>query len=380
MYERKANSVGVHIYMDGARIATLTNDDLQYYYSDHLGGTNLVVNDAGAVVDVVEYEPFGEFSRHDAAGRGEEGRFYTNQYRDNESGLYYYGGRYYNPKLARFISADPFIAEPSDPQSFNRFSYVGNNPINFIDPSGFALESIDLGIIRVSRNTVNDYELDNFVAYSDPASNYAYVNLNANFDQFVFNSMFSWGAVSNILDLTSVSALKSGVEFASGRDYITGNSVNRGWAFVGVVGSIIPGGKGILKSISKSDNIYAGVKKASNFLKAAGISREKRIEILRSFDIRTIKFQKAGNNQFGIRYFGNNAREKGRFLFVTFLASRNSLALRQEFNSMEGFCQFKIRPGTDMIVGRTASQGIGYEGGQMQIFIVEYLNDLLELK
>ena len=57
---------------------------------------------------------------------------------DPESGLYYYGGRYYDPELGRFISPDPFVPGPGEPQSFNRYSYVGNNPVNYIDPSGYA--------------------------------------------------------------------------------------------------------------------------------------------------------------------------------------------------------------------------------------------------
>ena len=56
---------------------------------------------------------------------------------DPESGLYYYGGRYYDPDLGRFISPDPFVGQPGDPQNLNRYSYVENNPVNKIDPSGY---------------------------------------------------------------------------------------------------------------------------------------------------------------------------------------------------------------------------------------------------
>ncbi|MBI4487780.1 MAG: hypothetical protein HY694_01725 [Deltaproteobacteria bacterium] len=56
---------------------------------------------------------------------------------DPESGLYYYGGRYYDPELGRFISPDPFVPQPDDPQNLNRYSYVVNNPVNYIDPDGY---------------------------------------------------------------------------------------------------------------------------------------------------------------------------------------------------------------------------------------------------
>ena len=62
---------------------------------------------------------------------------YTGQIADDETGLYYYGGRYYDPQLGRFIQADPTVPDPTDSQSLNRYSYCRNNPLNGTDPSGF---------------------------------------------------------------------------------------------------------------------------------------------------------------------------------------------------------------------------------------------------
>ena len=50
--------------------------------------------------------------------------------------LYFYGARWYDPALGRFISADTLVPSPSDPQSLNRYSYVRNNPVKYTDPSG----------------------------------------------------------------------------------------------------------------------------------------------------------------------------------------------------------------------------------------------------
>jgi RHS repeat-associated protein len=61
---------------------------------------------------------------------------FTGQEWDAETGLYYYNARYYDPKLARFTSADTIVPEPLNPQALNRYSYCINNPINLIDPSG----------------------------------------------------------------------------------------------------------------------------------------------------------------------------------------------------------------------------------------------------
>ena len=51
--------------------------------------------------------------------------------------LIHMNGRVYDPWLARFLSADPYIPDPTDTQSYNRYSYVQNNPLSFVDPSGF---------------------------------------------------------------------------------------------------------------------------------------------------------------------------------------------------------------------------------------------------
>jgi RHS repeat-associated protein len=105
-----------------------------FYHNDHLGGVNVVTNASGTLPQVIEYDPWGKISRSE--GAGDSVRRFTGQILDAESGLYYYGGRYYDPELGRFVSPDPFIGQPGDPQNHNRYSYVVNNPVNGIDPDG----------------------------------------------------------------------------------------------------------------------------------------------------------------------------------------------------------------------------------------------------
>jgi RHS repeat-associated protein len=62
-------------------------------------------------------------------------RLFTGQRLDG-TGLYYYGARYYDPTIGRFVSADPTTPDPANPQAFNKYSYVINNPTSAIDPSG----------------------------------------------------------------------------------------------------------------------------------------------------------------------------------------------------------------------------------------------------
>ena len=56
---------------------------------------------------------------------------------DTETGLDNLVGRIYDPQVGRFISADPFVSDPYWGQSYNRYSYVSNNPMTFTDPTGF---------------------------------------------------------------------------------------------------------------------------------------------------------------------------------------------------------------------------------------------------
>ncbi|WP_444943654.1 RHS repeat-associated core domain-containing protein [Microbulbifer sp. ZKSA006] len=123
---------------------------------------------------------------------------------------------------------------------------------------------------------------------------------------------------------------------------------------------------------------YSGVREASQVLKDAGVPREFRKQVLESFDIKTLNVRQATDSEFGIRYFDNvNAWEKGRYLFETFPASRQNLALKPEWNQMTYMKQFQIKPKTTILEGRASSMGVGVEGSQVQKYILD-LNDLLE--
>ncbi|WKJ90897.1 RHS repeat-associated core domain-containing protein [Methylomonas montana] len=122
---------------------------------------------------------------------------------------------------------------------------------------------------------------------------------------------------------------------------------------------------------------YTGVRDASAYLKDQGVPRSVSKQIIESFDVRTLQVRQAGNTEFGMRYFdGVNAQAKGRFLFETFPASRESLALDPKWKSMTKLTQFQIKPGATLLEGVAAPQGVGLPGGQIQKFVPN-LNDLL---
>jgi len=108
-----------------------------YYHADQLGSSNVLTDRAGNVVQHYEYGTFGQQSFVDNGSAYPVSNRYTGQVADDETGLYYYGGRYYDPQLGRFIQPDPTVPDPTDSQSLNRYSYCRNNPLNETDPTGF---------------------------------------------------------------------------------------------------------------------------------------------------------------------------------------------------------------------------------------------------
>ena len=134
------NKVTKHIFMGSTRICSIETGTsathVYYYHQDHIGSSNVTTDETGAVVNILEYTPYGEISRN--TGNYSTDRRFTGKIYDETSALYYYGARYYDPELGRFITADPTIQHPFDPQDLNRYAYCRNNPINYVDPTGYS--------------------------------------------------------------------------------------------------------------------------------------------------------------------------------------------------------------------------------------------------
>jgi len=116
--------------------AATYNPVFYYYHPDRLGSANLMTDRSGNLVQHYEYTSFGQTSYSGTTSAFPISNRYTEQIADDETGLYYYGGRYYDPQLGRFVQPDPTVPDPEDSQSLNRYSYVRNNPLNAADPSG----------------------------------------------------------------------------------------------------------------------------------------------------------------------------------------------------------------------------------------------------
>ncbi|MFA6217601.1 MAG: RHS repeat-associated core domain-containing protein [Candidatus Omnitrophota bacterium] len=135
-----SGKVTKHIFAGANRVCSIDYNNStpqtvnrNYYHSDHLGSSNVITNQSGAQVESVEYTPYGTIAQ--LTGSDVVKHKFTGKELDN-TGLYFYGARYYDPVIGRFITADTIVQEPYNPQTLNRYSYCDNNPVNYIDPSG----------------------------------------------------------------------------------------------------------------------------------------------------------------------------------------------------------------------------------------------------
>ena len=110
-------------------LAVKTGGSWYYYHADGLGSVINLSDSSGNQVPGYGYDSFGNLII-DYFGSSVT---YTGREWDREAGLYYYRARFYDPETGRFISKDPIGFRGGD---VNLYSYVGQNPVNWIDPSG----------------------------------------------------------------------------------------------------------------------------------------------------------------------------------------------------------------------------------------------------
>ena len=161
-----------HIFVGNSRLVTaMTHTDNQgdneeqkakryYYHSDHLGSAQFVTDWKGRQYEHIEYTPYGELWIEEVAAGLDKLPFrFTGKELDEETGLYYYGARYLDPKYSRWLSGDPALNDyipkaPIDDEAkkhnenlpgmggiyntinLHVYHYAGNNPVKYIDPDG----------------------------------------------------------------------------------------------------------------------------------------------------------------------------------------------------------------------------------------------------
>ena len=146
---------------DGSKSADFSSNSPQkgvvYYHTDHLGNSHLITDSQGNVLREEVRYPYGLDRDIDDAANISADYVYTGKEHDEETGLIYFGGRYYSPEMGRWITPDRlFLEDPSiatkRPLENNLYSYVAGNPVNLIDLNGdFAISSlIGIGMLAAT--------------------------------------------------------------------------------------------------------------------------------------------------------------------------------------------------------------------------------------
>ncbi len=133
------------------------SNGLRYIFEDHLNSTSLVIDSGGAKLYADYFTPFGGYLRKWTNTVRQTDYRFTGQRHESDIKLYDYRARFYDNRRGRFTQPDTMVPDPGDPQSLNRYSYAGNNPLRYTDPSGHSeciTDDCNLAWHPVSHNVV----------------------------------------------------------------------------------------------------------------------------------------------------------------------------------------------------------------------------------
>jgi RHS repeat-associated protein len=137
-----------YYYAGAVRVAMRVGSQAPLWLlGDHLGSTSRVANNNGTPYGEKRYKAWGE-TRFDQGITPTTLR-YTGQRQEASLGLYYYGARWYDPELGRFIQADTVVSHPLNSQSWDRYAYVLNNPVIYTDSSGHFVDELVIGVVII---------------------------------------------------------------------------------------------------------------------------------------------------------------------------------------------------------------------------------------
>jgi RHS repeat-associated protein len=140
-----------------------------YFLSDHLGSTALTLNEAGAVGSRVAYLPYGGVYVDKSTGPDNFRPKFQGKEVDAQSGLQYFGARYYDPTIGRFLSPDTRLGDHLyRNDALNRFAFACNSPLTFVDPTGHdvweSIVGVVVGRLEIAAGLVIDVLSDGVLA------------------------------------------------------------------------------------------------------------------------------------------------------------------------------------------------------------------------
>jgi RHS repeat-associated protein len=146
--QRKRYIAGIAVETRTLSGGVQTGKSTHYIHRDHLGSVDVITDQSGAILQEMSFDAWGQRRNaitwaplastalttfdHSRTTRG-----FTGHEMLDEVGIIHMNGRIYDPRLGRFLQADPVVQDPTNSQSLNRYSYVWNNPLNATDPSGY---------------------------------------------------------------------------------------------------------------------------------------------------------------------------------------------------------------------------------------------------
>ena len=148
------------------------NDDYEkmqfYYHPGHLGSSSYITNLDGEVAQHIEYVPFGEVFIEERNNTWNTPYLFNAKEFDEETGMYYYGARYYEPRLSLWMTVDPKMEKY---QNVSAYVYCLNNPLKIIDPDGKDI------VFLLDREAANGYG-HAAVLIGNETSGWKYVSIN----------------------------------------------------------------------------------------------------------------------------------------------------------------------------------------------------------
>ncbi|MFQ5541981.1 MAG: RHS repeat domain-containing protein, partial [Candidatus Binatia bacterium] len=136
-HEKKPKKTFIHAQEVDSPLVMVEGNKSFFYLRDHQGTTIALVDQNGEIAVEYEYDPFGKLT---VKGRTDHTLTFTGRFYDEETGVYYFRARYYDPELGIFMSPDPLQKTLAQPQDFNEYAYVQNDPVNYKDPFGLTSE------------------------------------------------------------------------------------------------------------------------------------------------------------------------------------------------------------------------------------------------
>ena len=149
-----------------------------YYHPDHLGSSSYITNLDGEVAQHIEYVPFGEVFIEERNNIWNTPYLFNAKEFDEETGMYYYGARYYEPRLSLWMSVDPLQEKYPN---ISTYCYAANNPIKFIDSDGrkllFASGTTEAfkQKFRAAIMYLHEHNADGIIAQIDKSSTIIYI-------------------------------------------------------------------------------------------------------------------------------------------------------------------------------------------------------------